>query len=184
MKFSHIKKAYCKALSRELCLGNVALIPLHRRIRQHVLLLQILEFSSNSTWLLIRSWLFWIQHLPSSVSFGACLEVVWRFEQRTFYIGSLRVELVLVCQEVPKWVWPSVNQNRLLFMQIQTLPPRMHHKWKIIINIVWKIMEDQLPTKSPNENRITILSTQHLSLKVQVNFQIKTMAMKLNTHLV
>ena len=37
---------------------------------------------------------------------GACLEVVWRFEWRTFYISSLKVKLILACQEVLKWVWP------------------------------------------------------------------------------
>ena len=26
-----------------------------------------------------------------------------------------------------------MNQNMLLFIQIQTLPPSMHHKWKEII---------------------------------------------------
>ena len=34
--------------------------------------------------------------------FGACVEVVWRFEQRTFYIGSRGVKLILACQEVLK----------------------------------------------------------------------------------
>ena len=42
---------------------------------------------------------------------------------------------------------------RLLFIQIQTLPPSMHHKWKEIIDIVCKttnkIIGEQLPTKSP-----------------------------------
>ena len=33
---------------------------------------------------------------------SACLEVVWRFEQRTFYIGLLRVKFILACQEVLK----------------------------------------------------------------------------------
>ena len=32
---------------------------------------------------------------------GACLEVMWRFEQRTFYIGSLRVKLILAPIEYP-----------------------------------------------------------------------------------
>jgi hypothetical protein len=30
------------------------------------------------------------------------VEVVWRFEHRTFYIGSWRVKLILTCQEVLK----------------------------------------------------------------------------------
>ena len=36
--------------------------------------------------------------------FGACLEVMWRCEQRTLYIGSVRVKLILACQEVLKWL--------------------------------------------------------------------------------
>ena len=41
--------------------------------------------------------------------------VVWRFEHRTFYISSLRIKLILACQEVLWWVWPPMNQKRLLF---------------------------------------------------------------------
>lgn len=41
---------------------------------------------------------------------------------KTFYIGSSRAKLTLACQEVLKHSWPSMNQNRLLFVQIQTLP--------------------------------------------------------------
>ena len=52
----------------------------------------------------------------------ACLEVMWRLEQRTFYISSLKVKLNLTYQELLKWVPPSMSQNRLLFIQIQTLP--------------------------------------------------------------
>ena len=31
--------------------------------------------------------------------FGKFLVHAWRFEQRTFYIGSWRVKLILACQE-------------------------------------------------------------------------------------
>ena len=51
-----------------------------------------------------------------------------------------------------------MNWNMLLFVQIQTLPPRLHHKWKEIIEVCkkpMKIIGDQLPTKSP---RITLFS--------------------------
>jgi hypothetical protein len=34
--------------------------------------------------------------------FGACMEVVWRFEQRTFYIGSWRAKLILALLGMPK----------------------------------------------------------------------------------
>ena len=32
--------------------------------------------------------------------FITCVEVEGRFEQRAFYIGSLKVKLILACQEV------------------------------------------------------------------------------------
>ena len=28
-----------------------------------------------------------------------------------------------------KWVWPSRNRRRLLFIKLKTLPPSMHHRW-------------------------------------------------------
>ena len=31
-----------------------------------------------------------------------------------------------------KWVWLSMKQNRLVFIEIETLPPRMHRNWKEI----------------------------------------------------
>lgn len=63
---------------------------------------------------------------------------MWRFERSsTFYIGLLRVKLILVCQDVLKWVWSSTNRNRF-FIQTQILPQIMHHKRKEIFEIVWK----------------------------------------------
>jgi hypothetical protein len=50
------------------------------------------------------------------------------FEQRTFYIGSWRVKLILACQEVLKWVWPFMNRYKMSFVQTSTLPPHMHQK--------------------------------------------------------
>ena len=92
-----------------------------------------------------ESWLFCIQHLP-------CLVTIWctlgrscgGLGKKTVHIGSFRVKLILPCQEVLEWVWPSMNQNRLLFTQIQTLPPSMHHKqeerkhWRCIQNNQWE----------------------------------------------
>ena len=33
--------------------------------------------------------------------FGACLESVWKFERRTFYIGSLEAKLILALLGMP-----------------------------------------------------------------------------------
>lgn len=48
---------------------------------------------------------------------------------------------------------PLIEQNRLLFIEIQPLPPRIHHKWKETLEVImqnnqWNIIGDQLPTKS------------------------------------
>ena len=45
------------------------------------------------------------------------------------------------------------DRNRLLFIQSQTLPPSMHHKWKEICmkNNEWNFLGYQLPKKSPIE---------------------------------
>lgn len=59
-----------------------------------------IELSYNSTGLLVGSWLLWIQHFSFAVSFGACLELAWRFEQRTIYISSLRATMSLDLDEV------------------------------------------------------------------------------------
>ena len=64
-----------------------------------------IELSSNSTWRLVWSWLFCLQNLPCLVSFCACVEVVWRFEQRTFYIGSWRAKLIFAPLGMPKWIF-------------------------------------------------------------------------------
>ena len=57
-------------------------------LRMHLTLIytmifeNMIELSSNITWLLDGSWLFCIHCLPCLVSFGACLEVCWRFGWR------------------------------------------------------------------------------------------------------
>ena len=52
----------------------------YKRIKQHgpILAKQV-----------VGSCLFCIHYFPCLVSFGACLETMWRFEQSVYYIGSL-----------------------------------------------------------------------------------------------
>ena len=35
----------------------------------------------------------------------------------------------LMCEVARKYMWPTTNQYRSLFVQIQTLPPSMHYTW-------------------------------------------------------
>ena len=102
----------------------------------------------DSKGLFVRSLLVCIQHLPCSVSFwsilGGSVEVYTKIIEDSC-IASLRIKLILACQEVGRWVWPSMNQNRLLFIQTQTLPPHMHHKWKDINGILCKTKTSRKP---------------------------------------
>ena len=94
---------------------------------------------SNSTWLLVSFWsgvvLFWIQHLPCLDSFRCMLWKYCGFFTKDHIISSLKVNLILACQEVLKWVWPKMNWTTLyFFIQIYTLPPSMD-KWKENIDV-------------------------------------------------
>lgn len=89
-------------------------------------------------WLDARSRLLCKQHLPCSVSSSTRSEVVWRFDWRTFYVDSWKVKIILACQEVLKRICSSMTRNRLLFIQIPTLPSSMHHRWKELFNFFAK----------------------------------------------
>jgi hypothetical protein len=78
----------------------------------------ILELSPNSTWLLVGSWLFCIQHLPHLGSLQCMLGGSGGLNKEHSILVPQKFELILACQEVLKWVWPSMNWNRLLLMQI------------------------------------------------------------------
>ena len=70
---------------------------------------------------ILVEWSYALIHhdLPWLLSEVACLEVVCRFEQRTFYIGSLRVKLILPKQPTPyENLKISVFKN---FLQQQSL---------------------------------------------------------------
>lgn len=97
-----------------------------------------LELSSDSsTRFLVGSWVL-LNTFHICYIFGACLEVEGVFEQRTFFTNLVRVKLILADPEVLEWVRPSMNRSRLLFIQIKTIPPSMHHKSKNIIDIIYK----------------------------------------------
>jgi hypothetical protein len=61
---------------------------------------------------------------------------MWRFERRTFYTSSLRVKLILACQEVQKMSLALKEPYEIgsLFIHFQTLPPSMDYKWKAFID--------------------------------------------------
>ena len=82
---------------------------------------------------------------------GAFLEVVFEFEWRSTYFGSLRAKVILAPLGMPKWVWPSMNQHRVIFVQTSTLPPSMHHKLPDHGRCC--MQNNQLPTKCPFESK-------------------------------
>ena len=120
--------------------------------------MDLLSTSNNLT-----QWLFdWLNTL--SVIFRKCVlharrYVVWRMlKERTLYIASWRIALVMACQEVLPQVWPLMNQIRLfsIYNWNFTLHPSMcedDHEWKDIIEIVCKwnnkklFHRGKLPTK-------------------------------------
>ena len=69
---------------------------------------------------------------------------VWK---RTLYIGSLRCELILACQEVLNHVWPSMNWYRML--SIQTSSPTTSMLWKLTKHGKCCMQSNQLSPKSP-----------------------------------
>ena len=79
-------------------------------------------------------------YFPYSVSFW-CVLRVWRFEQRAFYINSLRVKIILACQEVLKRIWPSFKFKCHL------------QSWELLIvymqNNQQKIIQDQPLINNP-----------------------------------
>ena len=88
--------------------------------------------------------------------FSACLEVLWRLQVMNILYQSIEGQTHLVCQEALKWLWPSMNQNRLLFIQNSNTAPEHaplvgRNHWYYKQNNQMKIIGDQLPTKHPIE---------------------------------
>ena len=61
-----------------------------------------------------------------------------------------------------------MTQSRLFFIQIQTLPLRMHHKWKELVkqNNQWQIIVDQLLTKVTFESTDNSIESKVMHLKL------------------
>jgi hypothetical protein len=60
------------------------------------------------------------------------------FDKEQSISVRLRVDLILACQEVLKCVWPSMNRNRLVFIQSRTLPPSIHTGGKKVLVLCLK----------------------------------------------
>ena len=107
-------------------------------------------------------------YFPCSLSFW-CVLRVWRFKQRAFYINSMRVKIILACQEVLKRIWPSFKFKRYL------------QAWELLILYAknqWKIIWDQpLHKKVPLILLIALLLMKRfliLMKKTQNSFNNKT----------
>jgi hypothetical protein len=111
-----------------------------------------IELSYISTGLLVRSWLLWIQRFPFAISFGACLELVWRFERRAIYIISLRATMSLELDEVVQNVLHSNSCTD------SKHAPKTYHKWKVMY--AKQPTPNQLPTNSPVQLKITLMRTE------------------------
>jgi hypothetical protein len=115
-------------------------------IRWNRQVFSIMDLLSTSK--ILTQWLFdWLNTtfvIFSKFVVHARRYVVWgMLEQRTFYIASLRIVLIMACQEVLPQVWPLMNQIRLfsIYNWNLALHPSMcedDHEWKDIIEIVCK----------------------------------------------
>ena len=92
-----------------------------------------LKLSCNS--ILVGSLGFRIQQLPCSVSLRCMLgEVVWRFEQRTFYLGSLRVKTHFgMPRGTENEFGPQSTELGCSSFKFQTLPLCMHTTGKKLL---------------------------------------------------
>ena len=84
------------------------------------------------------------------------MEEVRRFAWRILYISSLRVKLILKCQEVLRWVWPNEAMEQApLHSDSHTTskhaPQVERDFWHCVQHYHWKILGDQLSTKSDIE---------------------------------
>ena len=115
-----------------------------------------MEFFVGSWSSMIYHWLFWIQYQWFLTTCDAFSEVVYEFEGRVTYFGSMRAKLILWPLGMPQWVWPSMNRQTMLFVHTSTLPPRMHSK---LTEHGKCLQNNQLPNKSRAELRITLIWT-------------------------
>ena len=119
----------------------------------NVMLRCIIDLFFNSTGVLIRTWLFCIQHFLCSVIFWFMLGIgveVWM--EKIFYISSLRAKLIMGPLDMPKWVnWPSMNQYRMFFFETSTPTPIMHQKTYQTWKVMYYMQNNTLSTKTPAE---------------------------------
>jgi hypothetical protein len=87
----------------------------------------------------------------------ACLEVVWRFERRTFQIFSFiegPTHFGMPIGARNEFGSLSINRNRLLFVQFQTLlPTSMDCKWEEMIDFVCKTTQWEMIKGTTNSER-------------------------------
>ena len=106
----------------------------HLTLIYTVIIVNMTELSSGITWLLGGSGLFCIHCLPCLVSFGCMLGGMLEVWMKYILHRFIEVKLLLAYEEVLKWASPSMNQNRLLFIQFQPLPRSMHNNFWMQIN--------------------------------------------------
>jgi hypothetical protein len=70
------------------------------------------------------------------------LEVVWTFEQNPFSTLHGESNSFWHTKGTENEFGPN-DRNKLLFIQIQTIPLSMHHKWKENIDIVCKATNEK-----------------------------------------
>ena len=76
----------------------------------------------------------------------------WKFEWRIFYSGHWQPHWTYIVrssfrhQEMPKWVWLTMNQHRKFFIRTSTPAPSMH--WKLTEYGKYCMQNNQLASKT------------------------------------
>lgn len=106
------------------------------------------ELSCYSTWFLVRSWLFWIQHLPCMLEGSVEVptkNILYRsIENKTHFPMPRGTKMSLNINE-PKQIAPHSISNTISEHALRT----ERNDWICLWNNQWKIVKDQLPTRGP-----------------------------------
>ena len=101
------------------------------------------DFFFGSWYHLISYWLVCIQNRLFLLASCPFLEVVLEYEWLATYLVSMKPNLNDI---MAIWVWPSMNQYGMFFVQTSTLPPSMRRK--LTKHERYRMQKNKLLTKS------------------------------------
>ena len=115
---------------------------------------QVIEFSSNSTWLLVESWLFCIQDLLCSVNFWCMLGGSVEVWMKNILYWSIKGQVHFGMPRVAK-IYLDLNELKLVAFHSNSnttsknAPQVERNYWFCMQSKQWNSIGDQFLTKSP-----------------------------------